>query len=167
MKKKSFHRLQQGVVIKKTAKGLKVDVVDKDGKRKRLPKIISRAQAKKRNLPRYFTNKPCKEGHVAELVTANGQCVTCALQMGQRYRDKAKDIGLSNNLESPPVTVLSRDEAIQQRVRFFFTGKKCRNKHLSQRYTRTGGCVECIRIQNRNLNQIDVVYDDSVVGVNP
>ena len=40
--------------------------------------IVTRKEAKERGLPRYFTGKPCKYGHVCERYTA-GRCVTCAV----------------------------------------------------------------------------------------
>ena len=33
-------------------------------------KIISHAEAKAQGLKRYFTGKPCKHGHVAEIYTS-------------------------------------------------------------------------------------------------
>src|SRR5689334_5463261 len=39
--------------------------------------IITRAEAKAASLPRYFTGKPCKHGHVAERYTSIKICVSC------------------------------------------------------------------------------------------
>lgn len=41
------------------------------------PKIISRAEARKRGLRRYFTGKQCKRGHIAERHTRDGCCHDC------------------------------------------------------------------------------------------
>jgi len=41
-----------------------------------LPK--SRAEAKARGCVRYDTGKPCRNGHIAERTTGNGQCCECA-----------------------------------------------------------------------------------------
>lgn len=38
--------------------------------------IITRKEAVERSLPRYFTGKPCKHGHIAERVV-KGTCVEC------------------------------------------------------------------------------------------
>lgn len=40
-------------------------------------KIISRAEARAAGLPRYFTGKPCKRGHISERRTTGGNCLTC------------------------------------------------------------------------------------------
>lgn len=47
--------------------------------------ILSRKQAKKQNLSRYYTAKPCKHGHVCERHTSDGHCVECVLK---RNRDQ-------------------------------------------------------------------------------
>ena len=39
--------------------------------------VISRAEAKRQGLPRYFTGKPCKHGHISERATHNGLCLEC------------------------------------------------------------------------------------------
>jgi hypothetical protein len=39
--------------------------------------IITRKQAQQQGLTRYFTGKPCKNGHIAERQTSKGVCVDC------------------------------------------------------------------------------------------
>ncbi|SVD04139.1 uncharacterized protein METZ01_LOCUS356993, partial [marine metagenome] len=38
-------------------------------------KIVSRQYAIEHNLPRYFTGKPCINGHIAERYTKKTRCV--------------------------------------------------------------------------------------------
>jgi hypothetical protein len=52
------------------------------------PEIISRADAKARGLKRYFTGKPCIEGHVSERATSNGTCCQCSCIRTQKEREK-------------------------------------------------------------------------------
>jgi hypothetical protein len=40
--------------------------------------IITRQEAKAQELTRYFTGKSCVHGHVAERLTVNKTCITCA-----------------------------------------------------------------------------------------
>lgn len=54
-----------------------------DGDLMDLPK--TRAEALERGLTRYFTGKPCRNGHVAEW-NIRGLCVTCAREYHQQYR---------------------------------------------------------------------------------
>ena len=41
------------------------------------PKLISRQQAKQQGSTRYFTGKPCKNGHVMQRLVSNGRCSGC------------------------------------------------------------------------------------------
>lgn len=47
--------------------------------------MISRAEAKKAGLLRYFTGKPCVRRHVAERITRNGSCVRCAAEISSAF----------------------------------------------------------------------------------
>lgn len=57
--------------------------------------IITRKEAKEKGLPRYFTGKPCKHGHVAERITGSAQCTGCfnhyykKMYQNPEYRQKA------------------------------------------------------------------------------
>lgn len=51
-------------------------------------KLISRSEAKRIGLKRYFTGAACKHGHVDERTTANGSCLECSRLKG-RARDGA------------------------------------------------------------------------------
>jgi len=42
-----------------------------------MPDIIDRRTAHRLNLRRFYTGKPCKQGHVCERYVANGSCVEC------------------------------------------------------------------------------------------
>ena len=53
-------------------------------------KPITRKEAAKRGLSRFYTGRPCKFGHDAERYVTNGQCVICnAVQAQKRERDRA------------------------------------------------------------------------------
>jgi len=41
---------------------------------------------------------------------------------------------------------LSRKDAMAQGKTVYFTGKPCKNHHISQRYVSSGGCLECFRL---------------------
>lgn len=47
---------------------------------------ISKSQAKKQELKRYFTGKLCKRGHVAERFVDNGTCVECHYQRTSQWK---------------------------------------------------------------------------------
>lgn len=48
--------------------------------------IISRKEALAKGLPRYFTGKPCKHGHVAERSAGCGKCIACHLLWAKGWR---------------------------------------------------------------------------------
>lgn len=54
-----------------------------------LLRLISKADARKRGLKRYFTGRACPMGHVAEHYVSNGGCVECAMPVKRKSR---KDI---------------------------------------------------------------------------
>lgn len=54
-----------------------------------MSKVITRAEAKARGLTRYFTGKPCKNGHIAYRLASNGLCRDCRVQI--KRRDYAKN----------------------------------------------------------------------------
>lgn len=54
--------------------------------------VISWAEAKARDLKRYFTGKPCSHGHVAERRTGNRNCIACVqLRDTVRYDANRED----------------------------------------------------------------------------
>lgn len=61
--------------------------------------VITRASAKAFNLNRYFTNKPCPQGHTCERRTADKHCVQCTRnrEHGKDERDPARKVRRSAN----------------------------------------------------------------------
>lgn len=53
-------------------------------------RIISRRDALAAGLKRYFTGKPCKNGHVAERHVSGGGCVVCAVERSQKPEVKER-----------------------------------------------------------------------------
>jgi 5-methylcytosine-specific restriction endonuclease McrA len=57
--------------------------------------IISRKDAQRRGLARYFTGKPCCRGHTVQRRTSSGACLTCEAETSDRWHknnpDKAKE----------------------------------------------------------------------------
>jgi len=51
-------------------------------------KIISRKEAKEKNISHYFTGIPCKHGHISKRRTSNGTCFECHLKVNAKWRDK-------------------------------------------------------------------------------
>jgi hypothetical protein len=85
--------------------------------------IISRAEARRLGLNRYFTGKPCAHGHVAERRISGRSCIKCQIARAEAVRS----LGLKR----------------------FFTGVPCPEGHLAERFIRSGICVVCGPIKNR------------------
>lgn len=52
---------------------------------------ITRKNAQFAGLPRYFTGKPCKNGHIAERYTGNKTCCECANATANQSKSKNRD----------------------------------------------------------------------------
>ncbi|HFL4765544.1 TPA: hypothetical protein ACG33R_001170 [Escherichia coli] len=51
--------------------------------------------------------------------------------------------------------IITRMEAAQRGLNRFYTGKKCRNGHLAERYVLNGTCVECaIKSAGRHRSEV-------------
>lgn len=60
--------------------------------------IISKATALARGLPRYFTGRPCRRGHIAERYTLSLACVECkTLHSRSYYNDNKEHIDRQTN----------------------------------------------------------------------
>ncbi|WP_458038803.1 hypothetical protein [Pantoea ananatis] len=55
-------------------------------------KIITRMDAAKAGLKRYYTGKMCKHGHKSERYVYNGHCVECAMNSSLRRQAEIKQI---------------------------------------------------------------------------
>lgn len=55
-----------------------------------MPAPGARAAAKLAGRLRYRTDKPCRNGHIADRLTSNGMCVICALQSDRLPENRAK-----------------------------------------------------------------------------
>lgn len=53
--------------------------------------MMLRKEALIAGLPRYFTGKPCKNGHIAERYTGNKTCCECANATANKSKSKNKD----------------------------------------------------------------------------
>lgn len=66
---------------------------------RKTPAIISRDEAWKQGMKRYYTGTPCGKGHAAERYTSNGGCVSCQLRTAR----PGPPIGAVNVRVLPPV----------------------------------------------------------------
>lgn len=80
--------------------------------------LITRAEAKARGLKRYFTNKPCKHGHVAERFVSGLSCVECGLikQHEWNQRNPGRSRQLQQRWRSKHQTRLATEQRQRKRL---------------------------------------------------
>ncbi|THE51696.1 hypothetical protein DJ485_15345 [Citrobacter freundii] len=61
--------------------------------------IITRLDAAKAGLKRYYTGKQCKRGHDSERYVYNGHCVTCAINTSLRRQAEIKQLMAEASLQ--------------------------------------------------------------------
>ena len=52
-----------------------------------------------------------------------------------------------------PWAVISRSEAQDLQLNKYYTGRTCKRKHISQRYTTTGLCIACVSARARKFSK--------------
>lgn len=97
--------------------------------------VISRKEARRQGLTKYFTGKRCKNGHISQRYTKSGICCAC---QGLRQQGVL-------SVMSAPKSIMSKEEAIRLGMNKYFTGEPCVNGHISPRYVNNGVCCECQR----------------------
>ena len=109
--------------------------------------IISRKEAVKKGLVRYFTGKPCSKDHISERHTKSRACLMCRAEL-VRKRSLAKK--LANNqvpFLNPklyfPTPKLPREIAKEKGLKWYITGIPCPHDHCCERQVATCICREC------------------------
>lgn len=111
--------------------------------------VGERHRAKKNGQIYYFTGKPCKNNHSEKRQVSNGACVKCAFSASRKYRENNLQIrrnvqAITLHTESV-IPIISRKEARQCGMTYYFTGKQCKYSHVANRYVMDGQCVLCCR----------------------
>ena len=96
----------------------------------------------KEKLPRYFTGKPCKRGHVAERYSSTRTCVMCADERCREWQSKNKARYLEVQNESRRIRLYGVDRA----------------KYDQMVKEQNGGCAIC-GDQNRDGRMLAVDHD--------
>lgn len=84
-------------------------------------KVTTRKEAMTLGLTKYFTGKPCVNGHVAERYTCNKTCVVCEAERKARSRAKKKAEARANNVKTE-LKVVGRNKV--RVVRFVNVGSR-------------------------------------------
>lgn len=71
--------------------------------------LITRKEANKLGLKRYYTGKPCKHGHIEERTTSNGVCMECSRIKTRKFWDENPEAKKKNQAEG---RLLSKEKYI-------------------------------------------------------
>lgn len=106
-------------------------------------KVISRDEAISQGLKTYFTGKLCKHGHASERYTSSTKCVACARISKRKVTDKIR-LRREEDLNKNPLYI-SRAFAKKNGLTRYNPLSKCVNGHISERFTSSGRCINCIQ----------------------
>ena len=120
--------------------------------------IISRQEAIKKGLNRFFTGKPCPRGHISERTIHGSACLTCR---AEKSREKLFAKKLANNqvqFLNPilyfPTPKLPIEIAKEKGLKWYITGIPCPYDHCCDRQVANRMCRECGLSRNKaNFDQ--------------
>lgn len=136
--------------------------------------IIGRKAAREAGFKRYFTGKPCKNGHIDHRIVSNGYCCECSRISCEKYRaDHPEKVAVTREqhklqrrarreellairrrqkLERNPQLATyhadkrSRAAAMVSNSDTYQSVRPCKYGHVGIRFTKSYGCVECHRL---------------------
>ena len=100
--------------------------------------LVTKAQAKAAGLQRFFTGRPCANGHICERFLS-GTCIDCHAERWERK--KAAHTGPKKNAKK------ARAEARGAGL-LTYEGQPCPNGHGTTKYVKSKLCVKCTKDQN-------------------
>ena len=95
---------------------------------------ITRQEAKKAGLARYFTGKPCKHGHIAERRVDNGACSVCSAEQSKKWHAEHRECMRKinqRNLEKK--RIWQKNDYAQNPERYRAYAKKYRDNNKEKR----------------------------------
>lgn len=117
------------------------------------------AEALERGDKQYFTGVPCSRGHTENRYTKNKLCVECTREDNERghkrrldaepekkapiERKKANAAERARRSELYRQVQENRREALESGGKTYYSPRPCPDGHIGERYTSSGGCVEC------------------------
>ena len=87
----------------------------KQGRERSIGMLNSRAAAHKQGESHYFTNKPCKYGHISKRYTASGNCVECFNTVHRQARSECQSTKRCKKKWSQEVNKKTNDKAKNSR----------------------------------------------------
>lgn len=75
--------------------------------------FVSLIEARQRGLTRYFTGKPCANGHFSERLVSSRSCISCAKERLAKYNEKNRDQVLAKKRATQKIYVEKNPEKIR------------------------------------------------------
>lgn len=125
--------------------------------------IITRSQASAQQLPRYFTNKPCVNGHIADRNTKTGRCMQCQREHGAKFRAERPDIMQQWRERNPDYASNKYHEnadARKQQNKEWYEANKEHARTRHKRWYYADGMAEKLLAARRNWYANNPTYDD-------
>lgn len=85
--------------------------------------IISKSEAKKKGLDRYFTGKPCSNNHIFERCVDNSRCVVCKKEYAKEYWQQNKDSLKEHRQEYSKEYRQQNKESIRERMKRYIRNR--------------------------------------------
>lgn len=105
--------------------------------------MISRELAVKLDLKKYNDGSLCSYGHHSDKYTLSRQCVVCHKFGFDSIQYKYDSHVWEYYFLEMNTTSKTKEESIRKGEDRFWTGKRCKNYHLSPRDSRNGHCLMC------------------------
>jgi hypothetical protein len=148
-------------------------VVDDDGIEREL---ISRKEAKEKELLYYFTGKPCPKNHISLKLVSSFGCKKCASERSSEKTEKIrieKFLRIKKEQDLPRRTasddygveqeIISRSEAKRQSLIYYFTGKPCIHGHVGLRRVHNHECTICIQLHGKKWRENNPGYATKIM----
>jgi hypothetical protein len=118
--------------------------------------IVTLAQARRAGLRSYFSGLSCPYGHVCERSTSQAMCRECSRLRAKKAALPERVTRTEQLKRSTPELllnmVISRIEAKAIGQITYFTGRPCKNGHVTEKYVSSHRCVECDRALQKVKN---------------
>lgn len=112
-----------------------------------MPEIISRDEAKRLGLKRFYTGSPCQKGHLAERKVANKTCVVCCRVHFSSFYEKNRTRLITNKLawykENPEYAREARNK--RRSLQRASGGTYSKQEILNLFAYQCGKCANCLK----------------------
>lgn len=123
---------------------------------------VTRAEAKKRGLTRYFTGKPCKRGHIAERSVVMAACIECRRIIDrscrerniERAREQDRNHKRAWRINNPEISRIKERELNKKWYLANIDDQRMKGKERSRLWYATNKETKLTHWRNRHANKL-------------